>query len=376
MRQLYFDYGVRMFNFQDDNFFLPNPIKAAERFRHLRTRLGGEGVRGIAIAIKCRPDSVTEASVRELDQLGLFRVFLGMENASQNGLNHLNRKNTVEQILEALRILNDFDVHIAFNLLMFEPDTTMEDIHLNLRFMEQHTENPLNLCRAEAYAGTGLEARLVSEGRLLGDYFGCDYRLRDPTCEAVHQITNYAFFDRNFNDFGLHYFNMQVDFYFQLLRRFHPQFLSHSLRAAIRNFIKQTNLDTYECLCQVVDFVESMGDPPEQVALRGFARSVREQVDARSQLLRTQGERILKWLEESYATRGAPAGPPRRAPACGLASILGVGAVPCLGVAHVAGTPPAGLDLSGLLGAGYPPLPYAEFLANLESAETPPRTGC
>ena len=61
---------------------------------------------------------------------------------------------------------------------------------------------------------------------MLGDLFGYDYRLKDPRCEAFHQITNYAFFDRNFNDFGLHYFNMQVDFYFQLLRRFHPEFLT------------------------------------------------------------------------------------------------------------------------------------------------------
>ena len=41
-----------------------------------------------------------------------------------------------------------------------------------------------------------------------------------------HQIANYAFFERNFSDFGLHYFNMQVDFYFQLLRRFHPDTLT------------------------------------------------------------------------------------------------------------------------------------------------------
>ena len=63
-------------------------------------------------------------------------------------------------------------------------------------------------------------------------------------------MANYAFFDRNFSDFGLHYFNMQVDFYFQLLRRFHPELLTRRMRAGVRNFIKQTNLDTYECLAR------------------------------------------------------------------------------------------------------------------------------
>jgi hypothetical protein len=34
--------------------------------------------------------------------------------------------------------------------------------------------------------------------------------------------------------------------YFQLLRRFHPQVLNETLRAAVRTFIKRTNLDTHE----------------------------------------------------------------------------------------------------------------------------------
>ena len=82
--ELYFDHGVRIFNFQDDNFFLPNPEKAADRFRIARDALR-EGGRGIAIAVKARPDSITEESLSELDQLGLFRVFLGVENPSQTG---------------------------------------------------------------------------------------------------------------------------------------------------------------------------------------------------------------------------------------------------------------------------------------------------
>lgn len=222
MKDLYFRYGVRIFNFQDDTFFLPDPVKALQRFKELRDALKKEGVNGIAIAVKARPDNITYDLIKVLDDLGLFRVFLGVENASENGLRNLDRKCTIEQILKSLNILNDFDVHIAYNLLMFEPDTVMDDILINLRFMERHIENPFNFCRAEAYTGTPLEANLRAEGMLLGDYFGFDYRLKDPRSEAFHQIANYAFFDRNFSDYGLHYFNMQVDFSFHLLRRFHP----------------------------------------------------------------------------------------------------------------------------------------------------------
>jgi anaerobic magnesium-protoporphyrin IX monomethyl ester cyclase len=302
MKDLYFQHGVRIFNFQDDNFFLPNPEKATRRFTALRSRLREEGVERIAIAVKARPDSITYDSIRILDELGLFRVFLGVENASEHGLRNLNRKSCVGEILNALKILNEFDVHIAYNLLMFEPETTLDEILVNLRFIERHIENPFNFCRAEAYAGTGLEAKLVTERRLLGDYFGFDYRLKDPRSEAFHQIANYSFFNRNFSDYGLHYFNMQVDFYFQLLRRFHPELLTQSLRGAVRNFIKLTNLDTYECLCSVYDFVAKT-DPTDQARLGGFAGQMRERVDERSSELLARGERLLNWLETTYERR-------------------------------------------------------------------------
>lgn len=354
MKLLYFDHGVRIFNFQDDNFFLPNPQKAAERFRELRRRLEEEGVCGIACAVKCRPDSVTEEAIAELDGLGLFRVFLGVENASQEALNHLNRKNTIAEILHALDVLNRYDVHVAYNLLMFEPDTTMEDLRLNLRFMERHIENPCNFCRAEAYPGTGLESRLAQSGRLLGDMFGYDYRLSEPSCEAFHQIANYAFFDRNFNDFGLHYFNMQVDFYFQLLRRFHSSFVTCRLRAAVRNFIKETNLDTYECLAEIFDFVAAMKDPRDMVAIKGFARRMRGEVDARSEMLREDGERILKWLEDTYAGSGAIEGAARRRLPPVRRHWEGFGT----------------FDLAALLGVGDRPIPYADFAADLAASDS------
>ncbi len=369
LKELYFRYGIRIFNFQDDNFFLPNPDKALHRFEAVRDGLKREGVEGIAIAVKARPDSITYDSIKVLDELGLFRVFLGVENASEHGLRNLNRKNTFDEILNSLRILNDFDVHIAFNLLMFEPDTVMDDILINLRFLERHIENPLNFCRAEAYAGTGLEAKLKPEGRLLGDYFGFDYRLKDPRSEAFHQIANYAFFDRNFSDYGLHYFNMQVDFTFQLLRRFYPKVLSERLRGAVRNFIKQTNLDTYECLCQIYDFVAA-SDPGDQIAIRAFAREAREWVDKRSEELHAQGEAILSWLDRAYERRGHGAEVSRLRPVDVGLPFLGGRAIPYRGLESLKelewAAPAAGgtdgTDLFGLVSAS---IPYDVFKSRL-----------
>ncbi|MGZ4849937.1 MAG: B12-binding domain-containing radical SAM protein [Candidatus Bathyarchaeia archaeon] len=303
MKQLYFEYGIRIFNFHDDNFFLADNQQTLQRFKELRDELKRNGVEKIAIAVKARPDSITRESISVLDELGLFRVFLGVENASENGLRNLNRKQTIGDILNALQILNDFDVHVAFNFLMFELDATMNDLLINLRFMERHIENPFNFCRAEAYAGTGLEEKLRTQGRLLGDYFGFDYRIKDPKVEMFHKIANYAFFDRNFNDNGLHYFNMQVDFYYQILRRFHPEILSQSLRAAVRNFIKETNLDTFEELSAIFDFVSEV-NVEDELKIHRFAREMRQRIDRRSAVLLVKGDRIINYLEKAYRNGG------------------------------------------------------------------------
>lgn len=302
MKKLYHTHGVRIFNFQDDNFFLPDRQQALSRFSELRESLRREGVDEIAIAVKARPESINREVISVLDELGIFRVFLGVENASQRGLDNLNRKGTVEQIETALTILNDFDIHVAYNLLMFEPDTTMDDILINLRFMERHVDNPFNFCRAEAYACTGLEKKLRDYDILEGDYFGFDYRIKDDRVETFHKIVNYAFFDRNFSDFGLHYFNMEVDFSYQLMRRFYIDRLNEGLRAEVRAFIKETNVDTHRHLCRIYDLVQLM-DPSNTDEVKNSMKEMRHIVDKSSNKLRIQGQGIMDRLERAFSEK-------------------------------------------------------------------------
>ncbi|MFA7060727.1 MAG: radical SAM protein [Pedobacter sp.] len=364
MKELYHQYGVRVFNFQDDNFFLPEPVKALARFTELRDSLWEDGVKDIAIAVKARPDSINREVMTVLDDLNIFRVFLGVENASEQGLRNLNRKSSREEIENALRILNDFDVHVAYNLLMFEPDATMDDLLINLRFMERHIDNPFNFCRAEAYAATGLEKKLRDDGILAGDYFGFDYRIKDQRVEAFHKIANYAFFDRNFNDYGLHYFNMEVDFTFQLLRRFHPELLTQGLRSEGRSFIKETNIDTYRCLSRIWDIVQAI-KPSDHEAVRVAMRNMRQKVDDGGVELRARGERILERLRRTWSEL-RPENPMEENAGKAEISFFDGGAIPYTGIENIgrSGADPAGLSF---LGALCTPVPYAEFKRQMQA---------
>jgi len=240
----------------------------------------------------------------------------------------------------------------------------MDEILVNLRFMERHIENPFNFCRAEAYPGTGLECKLLREGRLLGGMFGYDYRLKDARSEAFHQIANYAFFERNFSDFGLHYFNMQVDFYFQLLRRFYPDTLTQTLRAAVRNFIQETNLDTYARLSEIYDFVTG-GEPADSAPIRDFAYRMRDRVDRHSTDLLTRGQRLLNWIEDSYARHvagiaGHPPVPAEAAPPAYQPQLCGP-VIPGLEFTQ----PGSGWESVDLFGVSRAPVPYPVFKARL-----------
>lgn len=365
MKELYHNHGVRVFNFQDDNFFLPEPDKALARFTQLRSSLWAEGVKEIAIAVKARPDSINREVMAVLDDLGIFRVFLGVENASERGLRNLNRTSSLEQIENALQVLNDLDVHVAYNLLMFEPDTNMDDILINLRFMERHIDNPFNFCRAEAYAATGLERKLRKDGILIGDYFGFDYRIKDPQVETFHRIANYAFFNRNFNDFGLHYFNMEVDFSFQLLRRFQPELLSQGLRSEVRSFIKETNIDTYRCLSRIWDMVQAL-DPADEEGIKLAMRNMRQRVDEGGLGLRSKGEQTLERLRRAYDRQEQEQVLLDASAATAGVGIFGAAAAPYTGIKSLVKSGDESIGLS-FFGALRTPLPYAEFRKQLEA---------
>ena len=91
MAELYHCRGVRIFNFQDDQFFLPTEKGNLARLGALRDALGGHGVGKIALQVKARPDSVTRPVISMLKDMGLFRVFLGVETNAVVGLETLGR---------------------------------------------------------------------------------------------------------------------------------------------------------------------------------------------------------------------------------------------------------------------------------------------
>jgi anaerobic magnesium-protoporphyrin IX monomethyl ester cyclase len=222
MSREYVHRGVRLFVFHDDNFLVPSRRKNLERYGRLNQLLQDRGLQDIGLVIKCRPNDVDAELFELLKSMGTIRAYVGIETNSPEGIVSLNRRVSPEDNEGALRILNELDIYHSFNVLLFDPETTLEGVQENLDFMERHARTPFNFCRAEVYAGTPLKRALEAQGRLEGDYFAWNYRMRDPRVEVLFRMATTAFHTRNFRTDGLANLNMGLRFDAEVAQYFYP----------------------------------------------------------------------------------------------------------------------------------------------------------
>ena len=176
-----------------------------------------------------------------LKRMGLFRVFLGVETNAVVGLETLGRGVQRQQNHRALDILREHEVHTCFNLLIFDPESELPALWENIEFLERQSYFPLNFCRVEVYAGTAIERRLRAEGRLIGDYYGYTYRIRNPRVQTAYEIFREVFSPRNFRVQGMNHQAMRADYYYHLLAHFHPGTATARLGRRVKGIVGELN---------------------------------------------------------------------------------------------------------------------------------------
>ncbi len=238
--------GDAIFCFHDDNFLLPKPAATLARVRAMRAALDGHGVGRAGLVGKCRPETVTPELARELRALGLLRLYVGVENASEHGAGDLNRGTQWKAVDAALDACREAGIFVCYNLLVFEPRSTLADVRENVRFMRAHAEHPVNFCRAEPYHGTPLQLDLRTRGTLSGSHLGWDYRLDDPRVEALFRVTSAAFRQRNFDPDGVANRYMGLGYSMKILEFFYDDpegrlpALDRRARALTRGIVAET----------------------------------------------------------------------------------------------------------------------------------------
>lgn len=186
--------GTRLFLFDDEQFLPPGHTRQ-ERVAALDGELERRGLR-IAFTIKCRADDVDAALFRRLKEMGLLRVYIGIESGCQASLDLVGKGVTVQRNAEALAMLDALDIVADFRNLLFHPWSTLETIQADVAFL--HGVVPcVSTCfgfhEVEVYPGTPLAARLRAEGRGAGAPWPLPYTIADPRAELLRRLNRFVF---------------------------------------------------------------------------------------------------------------------------------------------------------------------------------------
>lgn len=257
MGKLYHHHKVRLFQFHDDNFLLPSKESSHARLNSLKKSLMEEKVEldDIALLIKTRPEGIDQDILTILEEMGTVGVFLGVENASDSGLKTLARFSTLDEIYHSLKLLEDFNMGVTFNLLMFHPRATLEEINENIYFMNRNKKLAFDFGRAEIVAGSPLEKLVKRKGLLRGRWPHWDYQIQDDAVEKMFRLNSLTFYRENSPYPELSHKLIALSYRSNLLQHFYPGKKSGKLQYETICLIRDTNKFTLQSLLEIYSLV-------------------------------------------------------------------------------------------------------------------------
>jgi anaerobic magnesium-protoporphyrin IX monomethyl ester cyclase len=198
MELLYLQKDCSIFLFQDDDF----PVKTqkvnnwVKRFcRELKRK---ELSDDILWKINCRPDEVDFNTFSLLKNHGLFLVFLGIEDGTDEGLSLMNKHITTSKILEGINILKDLGIGFDYGYMPFHPYSTFDTVRENFKFLRKICSDGYTgviILKMMPFCGTNIEKNLRCEGRITGEPGFLDYDFLDDSLNKFYKFISGCFDD-------------------------------------------------------------------------------------------------------------------------------------------------------------------------------------
>jgi len=337
LADLYYRRGVRQFVFHDDNFLVPSPAKNRERLAEYEEAIADAGLRDIGLVMKCGPQDLDPAALATLKSMGLIRIFLGIESGSQCGLDSIGRRQTTMDTERAVSLCEEAGISSQYTMIIFHPEATPGSMLADLDFVERHPAHPVNYCRAELYAGTPLERRMLEVGRARGSYMARTYEYTDDRVARIWEIGRDLFAGRCWGKDEILGQAIRLDHQVTVLRHFYE---GPEVEALVRDFHDwqlRLNLETAGLFRElVVACAEATSNdaPALTAAVRSLAE--REALSRAGHLaavcaLRGRIDGIVQPVI-AFATSARPrARAPKRVPRHAMAVLVAAGLLGCGG---------------------------------------------
>jgi len=196
MYRLYTERRCSVFLFQDDD----SPVRTEGGNVWMKSfclELERSGLLNKVIwKINCRPDEIDEDTFALMKQHGLFLIFIGLDDGTDQGLTRLNKKMTAASSLRGVRILRDLEVNFDYGLMLFQPETDFPSLRENLGFLEticSTGHEPLTFLKLLPYFDTRVTQELSEQGRLRGTPGYLDYNYKNDALDACWSAVNDCF---------------------------------------------------------------------------------------------------------------------------------------------------------------------------------------
>jgi len=150
---------------------------------------------GLPFGFETRVDSIDDGLLATLAGNGARSVFLGIESGCDSVLRRIGKRVTRQQVADAVRSVQGSGIRLTIGFIMFEPDSTLDELAENYAFLENAglltdhdlTANLLYHNQIVLYGSAAWE-RFEREGRLLVEPqlpFEARYRFRDERVGSV-----------------------------------------------------------------------------------------------------------------------------------------------------------------------------------------------
>ncbi len=149
-----------------------------------------------------RADLVTKEMLMKMKEAGCYRVAIGVEVGTQEMLDRIRKKLTLDQIRDAFRLSKEVGLRtVGLFMIGSNPDESRESMEETIQFAKELDPDYAQFSMTTPYPGTQLFDEVLREGRLLverwSDYYhqhrSAFYECKEVTADLMEEMMGKAY---------------------------------------------------------------------------------------------------------------------------------------------------------------------------------------
>lgn len=179
--------GVKYIKIIDDSFL--ERERDEEWAKELRDKIKERGIE-VSLRGSLKADQVEDKKMGYLKEAGFHSFACGIENGSNTALKRMNKSASLEDNKRALDILKKHGIYVQAGFILFDDDTTFEELKENYEFLREYDWIITKGIFSEMFAadGTLYTEKLKKEDKIIKSdvYDNNKYDISDPKVKLIY----------------------------------------------------------------------------------------------------------------------------------------------------------------------------------------------